>query len=834
MVLSALSSTYQLYKQDTDSVAGWLASTAKSLGFSANLSGASASTSKPSGGGRLKGKARAQAKKQAAAQKRPTPSTGPKYIINIKDFVPLAEYVAAKAAPVPDTVRTTIDRVIAARSGFSSKLEKHGKAISELSDAKHQYFIAVLEKVREVLKPHMPVNNVKLATTDEEKLSNRFAGLDVYEPSQEFLDAPVIERPAKVQEDNAVYEAETEVSFEHAFFAMTTAVNDMNRIRYRIQWIWTNYRAGIFDLTAAAIATNTAIELVRNMLEDILPLLNRHGGAGEMLKHFYVYQCLVNGWSDDDLFSSGAEDNFNYETYHIGNQTYFTTYRLMEAFIGVVEPGQVPLYKDGMFGFYDPSSNRSSKTGFEKFCDDRALLMPFFTELMTAIRAAHGWPVKDAFLHGIEELSKTRQVPFYAIFAAQIFLDITYELGKDIERPFHTLVTHTTFMDNDIKTHFDFHANLKINTWPASNDQVIRALQRDIQWLGTDPLRAAQTKFYERAGMEVPEQESHRLYRMSPVTCGLFLYHYRTRYRDIGLGVADVWGSIQYCEHLYNALHHEGLLDGQWPDMDIVVTNLGEGSFFVGGELPATPPNYFKKFSLQMGTSAAAMMKGRRKKTPLESKAGPRGLKESSPVLSMFKTRYVEDSRQIDFTPEQVSQIIELSLFEQEEGSWDDGVFSMGQIEDPKKLQEKKKKLQEQKNKGRSAAPKSGNMPVDQLIKPLVFALHVEALEYSYPYLNMHRWCWRLLRAVKNSSDSILTQLYTPAYLDKECQLPWIVGWIFMAASGLEGGISDRRPMQKAAEAMNVFFGSGASDMVCKMVLGEQLGMPVEFESDDE
>ncbi|KAI1120570.1 hypothetical protein F5Y10DRAFT_258140 [Nemania abortiva] len=836
MVLSALSSTYQLYKQDTDSVAAWLASTAKSLGFVADRS--STNTFKPptaggGGGGRLKGKARVQAKKQAAARKKPPPSTSPKYIISINDFVPLAEYLAAKATPVPDTVRSTIDRVIAARSGFASKLEKHGKALTETSDAKHQYFIGVLEKVREVLKPFMPAHNLKQAVSAEEKLSNRFASLDVYEPSQEFLDTPVSERPAQTQKDDAVYEAETEVSFEHAFFALTSAINDMNRVGDRIQWIWSNYKRGVFDLVAAAIATDTAIELVRNMLDDILPLLNKHGGVGEMLKGFYIFQCLMEGWSEDDILLKNTEDNFNYETYDIGTGTYFTTYRILEGLINVIEPNQVPIYKEGMFGSYDPASNRSRKTGLEKFADDRALLMPFFTELMTAIRGAKGWPVRDAFLHGIEEFSETKEVPFYAIFAAQTFLDITYELGEDIERSFSTMVTHATFMDNDIKMHFDFHADLKINTWAPSNDQAIRALQQDIQWLGKDPLRTAQTKFYKQAGIEMPNMKSHRLYRMSPVACGLFLYQYRTRYREAGFAVVDTWGSIQYCEHLYNALRHEGLLEDKWPDMDILVANLGEDSFFVGGELPETPQDYFKKFSLQMGTSAAAMNRVRRKNTPLQSKAGSRGLKKSSPVLSMFRNRYIGNSSQVDFTPEQVSRIIELSLFEQEAGDDDEDFFSLGRIEDPRKLQEKKKMLQEQKDKRRNRVPKSGNMPLDQLIKPLLLALHVEALEYAYPYLNMHRWCWRVLRAVKNSCDSILRQLYTPAYLEKEYQLPWMVGWIFMAASGLEGGVSDRRPMQKAAEAMNEFFDSGASSMVYKSILGDQLGMPIEIESDD-
>ncbi|KAI0452937.1 hypothetical protein F5B21DRAFT_481612 [Xylaria acuta] len=831
MVLSALSSTYHLYKQDTDSVAAWLASTAKSLGFS-DASSATASTtsgSKTGGGGRLKGKARAQAKKNATP-KQPPSSTAPKYIINIKDFVPLAEYVAAKATPVPSIVGATIDRVIAVRASFGTKLEKHGKVLSELSDAKHQHFIGVLEKVREVLTPFMPAPVANQNASTDEKLSNRFAGLAVYEPSQEFLDAPVVERPVKTGDDNAVYEAETETTFEHAIFALTNVINDMNRVRAHIRWIWSNYKIGTFELAAAAIATNTAIDLVRNMMEEILPLLNSHGGLGVMLRTFHTLQCLVKGWAIDDIFVE-SQDNLNYATYDVGYGTYLTTYRLLEAFVDVLQPDQLPLYKEGMFGFWDPASDRSKKTGMQKFNDDKALLMSFFTEQMTTIRGVQGWPIQDEFLRGMEELSKTKEVPFYAVFSAQVFLDITYELGEDIQRPFTTMVSHTTLMDNDVKLHFEFHAKLKINTWPATNDLLVRELQKSIQWVGKDPLRAVQAKMYQRYGIGTPDVESHRLFRMSPVMSGLFLYHFRSRYHEIGLAVADVWGSIQYCEHLYNALRHEKLLSDSWPDMDVLTANLGEDSFYVGAEVPKTPQEYFNKFCLQMGTSVAAMTKKRRKNTPLQSRAGPRGLKEASPVLSMFKARYVDNTGQVDLTPEYVSQIIERSLFEQEDT--EDGSFMIGQIEDPKKLKEKKK-LQHPSNEGRRKAAKSGNMPLEQLIKPLVIALHAEALEYAFPYLNLHRWCWRLLRAVKDLCDPILRQLYTPAYLEKESQLPWVVGWILLAASGLGDGVSDRRPLQLAAKAINEFLDAGTGGVICKQVLGKQLGMPIEFQFEHE
>jgi hypothetical protein len=148
MLPSALFSTYQKYKQDTDSIAAWLASTAKSVGFSADLSApvvppSTTQVAAPNGGGRLKRKARKQAKQQAAllAAEIASQAAGSKYIINVKNFVPLAEYIAGKSVKVPATFGKTIDRVIAARSEFGAKLKDHGEEIHGDSVVSQPYIL---------------------------------------------------------------------------------------------------------------------------------------------------------------------------------------------------------------------------------------------------------------------------------------------------------------------------------------------------------------------------------------------------------------------------------------------------------------------------------------------------------------------------------------------------------------------------------------------------------------------------------------------------------------------------------------------------------------------
>ncbi|KAK1976901.1 hypothetical protein LZ30DRAFT_284958 [Colletotrichum cereale] len=41
-----------------------------------------------------------------------------------------------------------------------------------------------------------------------------------------------------------------------------------------------------------------------------------------------------------------------------------------------------------------------------------------------------------------------------------------------------------------------------------------------------------------------------------------------------------------------------------------------------------------------------------------------------------------------------------------------------------------------------------------------IIALNSESLDMVFPYLAMHRLCWRLLRSVKDACDPVLRELY--------------------------------------------------------------------------
>ncbi|PNP37737.1 hypothetical protein TGAMA5MH_10356 [Trichoderma gamsii] len=264
-------------------------------------------------------------------------------------------------------------------------------------------------------------------------------------------------------------------------------MNDIQDIRSRIRWIWENYKKGLFTLSGAAVATDTAIDLARSATEEVTPLFKDHNGIGGMIHSFFHYRCHLKGYEENEIYLS-EEDNFNYDLYDIADEVYMNVFRILNSFAGTLVQSDIPIYNDGTFGNYDPASNRDLKSGWQKFTEDEILLLEFFTELITVARLIPDYPVKDGFLCGMVELSKTGALPFYLIFAAQVFLDIHHILRDQATLASEQVLRQVARMSSELKEHLNFHTNLNVGGWPASNDIIIRELQRNMKWINGDPV----------------------------------------------------------------------------------------------------------------------------------------------------------------------------------------------------------------------------------------------------------------------------------------------------------------------------------------------------------
>lgn len=522
MLPDFLQSSYLTYKQDTDILAKWLALKAKQCGYPADLLStsdpltSSTQTKRPSQ--KPKGAARKQArhagKENAPPPKSPNSLAGaPKYTIKVKDFAALAECIARfnkPAVKVPLTVVEVLNRAINLRqqrhTWSRAQSESAASTGVEESNQSHAYFLGMLERTREILKPRMPPETIDdflskpssgssdQATSDTQangQISNMFDNLEIQEPSQEFLDAPNVE-PATIDKaaQEANYEVETPQSIEEQYMASHCLFQDIRNIRSFLRQLWEAYKDGEIALVAASITTNTAIDFVRSMEQDLVQRFPERSDYQSIMHIFYGAQCINRGRNPSS--KQRQEDPFNFEVYDLAEEVMVPTYIVLESLQRVISPNHLPLYKPGHLGIRDTSTAWTEKSDREKFRDDRLVLMEAFPDLMlTAIVTSKTPLAEDELIRGIRQMSPGKIIPLWLVFAAQCFLDTQHVLGRDVGRGHTELQRTGNAIRASVTQNLKFHQSLRVENWPTQNDtRFSEALAVIEEWIRQDVVAA--------------------------------------------------------------------------------------------------------------------------------------------------------------------------------------------------------------------------------------------------------------------------------------------------------------------------------------------------------
>ncbi|KAL8851247.1 MAG: hypothetical protein Q9221_003878 [Calogaya cf. arnoldii] len=366
-----LKSIYQQYKHDTEVVASWLATTAKAFGYSAQIGELSTAKPPTKPSGRLKGKERKKAKAEAAqvpGNELPASSepSKPKYTLAIKDFK---------------------------------------------SDARHSFFVNILEKVRKTLQPLLSVDAfnlsdlkdaVKIVETHKDKkgLSSVFEVLDVYEPSAEFEAAPDVERSPPSPPEYTV-KAEEDSQFE-ALFAMTALMDDLSRLRLEIAELWKKYEAGDMKIAAVSIATNTAIELAQSFEEDISPFIQKNGGSSDF--HSKYFYAVSEALGVDAEARQMPDDDYNFAAYDIADALLINPLINIIAYVRANPLGEIPCY-NGLYGWYDEASVNTSGSARQRYARMKPALLELLSDIPLVTK--HPGPAEDQVLHGMMSTLKS-------------------------------------------------------------------------------------------------------------------------------------------------------------------------------------------------------------------------------------------------------------------------------------------------------------------------------------------------------------------------------------------------------------------------------------------
>jgi hypothetical protein len=755
------------------------------------------------------------------------------YTVPIKDFAVLAQYVADQGDPpvqVPLKFGGLLDRAIAMREWYSAAISPHilADVHKQKSDDRHAFFLGVLKNVRDILTPRYAKNYTPKRRTPKsiDDIQAMFANLEVEEPSEALQEATTA-TPAKSQTEasDVHYQAERLEGVREDFLAFHLLLSDLSKLRAEVERTWEAYQQGLLDLVTVSITTNTAVDLARSLEEEYKDLFARRGGVDHMLASFYHAQCAAANTTEDHKERFG--DDMNMKMYKTADAIFWIPFVLISSFLDVVEPGYLPEIRKGHFGIRDATSNRSKKTTREKLNEDKILIMEMLPEFLVLTIGVEQSPAEDEMTRLLRTTFKTKQVTLSLSFAVQLYLDIHNKLRNEVGQAFSQLANIASFARNNIKNTLDFHKDLRVDNWPKQNDDHMAAFSDEItHWILGDPHRTA-AKQLRRKNIPAP----YFFFQQHPWLCGLWKYYIQTQLQTLGVAFANAWGSIMSCAHLYNAVQREKLLTHQWPDMTLAFTLHTEKSFFIGSP-PTTTEDYLKRFILALGGSVTNFGpgdKGRKKNKnkPVLSSRGPNALKELAPVLATFRERYCEKTPRLDLRAQDVQLILDKSEWQWE---FDDEGNPATLVKDSEVV------------KGYSKPLSTKQVTMTRLISLLRAGIQAEILEFSFDYLTFHRFCWRLLRSVKDSCRDQLIRMYGPDYIEKENQLPFVVGYILATATNTKLLAESMRVkltdevtsavLKCAADELEGMVMTGAGEMV-GTVLRETLGVPFEFQEDD-
>ncbi len=570
MLPEPLSNTYKKYKYDTAVVASWLVQTAKRLGYDKPLAPTAVPTTSMSG--RLKGKARKEAAKSGksadSGQQRGSPRHQGLRASRRVHRCGQQTKASLSASPICNDDPPSDPGSQVLLDAIRGLWYRHRCPLGRETFLFRRH---TRKSPRHSQASHGCTRPLGMEDTLPRTDSNLFNILEVYETSEAFLNAPEVEVPMPD------YEPEPEDTFEDAFFAFSALIQVAISLRRRVRSLWSAYKESSLHLAPVAVASNIAIDLVRRMEEDVAPLLVKCGSFTKWMWAYYGACCHIEG--KDAYHKERSGDEINFDTYENCRRLHVHRVAVSRWLQKLRVSGTYSVLQRPLWAVH-PSLNQDEATNRLKYQQDKTALLEVLPDLVIVGSTLKANPVEDEFTRAVHTMIRATDVPFWAAFAAQIYLDTLRTLhGPDALRPVAEMQSWNSGVSRTIEKVMEFHKRkqLHIKNWPPSNDANLKMLIQTCKFGSNDPISAQ----WQRMGLNLePSTFLHR----HMLFCGLWTHYLRTSFHKAGVAFADAWGSVLYSGHLYHAIRLEGLIgpEDRWSDMDLAFKMQTTTGFFVG------------------------------------------------------------------------------------------------------------------------------------------------------------------------------------------------------------------------------------------------------------
>lgn len=573
MLPESLKNAFDLYKRDTNAIATWLANTTDKNGHPVH-------TNDKVSRGRLKGKARKEAKAAAATNGDAT-STDKKqaYLLHLRDFVPLATFIASvkPQIQVPPFMAVTIDRVIEVRRTVTRIMGTNDKNADEESDASHLHFVGVLEQVRDILRQQMPNNklefsSLRLSPTDdrinpsasptggEDETStsrNPFDILNLYDIADQVPDTADAASPSTILFE---YEPEPQDTYHDACLAFLSLLQEVLNQRKKVRELWYNYRVGNVYLGPAAVGVNEAIEICRRTEENLAPVINKARSTVDFLLIVFKIMCEIDG---QELKAPRRRRGPNYETYDTSSILMWNTCWILKEFLLDNSGGNVTIYQ-GSHGWYDETLHNASSTNKQKYVQDARALREVLSDIRVLDMVSDKSATEDEFTRGIRTLLKDEKLTLWQCFAAQIYLDGLQELQCNPDLAWSEMAGSGDVIKSSLGDALEQPGDVRlVDNWRDMEDS-LKKLKSDASQWDTDPI----ARYMTEHGFG-DKQIKFKFLRRHPLYCGVWVHEMRARFHEAGVNFASAFGYVHQTYQLYHALQQERLLGpfAHWMDL---------------------------------------------------------------------------------------------------------------------------------------------------------------------------------------------------------------------------------------------------------------------------
>lgn len=486
------------------------------------------------------------------------------------------------------------------------------------SDDRHSFFVGVLEKVRDCLKPLMGAVPFSVDAKADAKSNglddNFFSPLEVYYTSAEFENAPDAAVPAP--STDVKYVAEQGDSALDILFAFIALLDDYRHLRSEIKTLWADYASGKLDLAAVSVATNMAFELARNIEEEVDPLFSKLEGGAYVANIYFARICSAFGINIHENKQRG--DPYNPEAYDLADACMMNPMTMLVSYLRSTPRDEMHLQSyNGSFGWYDEKLGGAGTTNRQKWKQDMTAMMETLPDVCFLAWKLGSASIVDELTRGMAYMMDDPDgaVPLWLCWAFQIYLDILHSLGSDCDRGYRE------FQQERLKIK---HSMLEI---PINNKERSRVLAAATIW-NKDPIWAARKLISDVGLLPNEGAPKFKFLRRNPLHCGLLIHNMRANLHSSGGPYLAGPGALVGVTQLYHALRQEKMLaDGvAWEDLDDLWKMQGNPSFFVG-DLPTNREAYFKNYCLSIGTSVANWAAEKRKGKLKINAANRRNLK---------------------------------------------------------------------------------------------------------------------------------------------------------------------------------------------------------------